>query len=232
MNDLERVLEFIQFNNYCTDKLLTTVKEYKTGEMRNLLPYIPISKCKDFPVPNFKQIQKEIKSLDDYFISHRNYGGHKNWSSICLYGLSSVHIGSHEKAGYEEFNKLLHWTDVSYFTPTIVNYIKQLKYKRLSRVRIMKLGEQGYIAPHQDVDKPSVGGALNISISNPDKCKFYVEDNGYLPFDKYFAIHPNIGYNHCVYNETHENRYHLIVHGDQGREMENWKEEALKGYLE
>lgn len=228
----KEVEEFAKLNNYCIDKLITHIDEYNNRETKTLLPYIPISKCKDFPEPNFQKILEEVHHLDDYFIPHRNYDGHKDWSSICLFGLSSVHIGSHESVGYDEFNELLHWTDVSYFTPTIVDYVKQLKYEQLSRVRIMKLGKQGYISPHQDVPKPSVGGALNISLSNPIGCKFYIEDRGFLPFHKYFAIHPNIGYKHCVYNESNEIRYHLIIHGRQGAVMHEWKYKAMKGYLE
>jgi hypothetical protein len=226
------VLEFKKENNYPAGPPTLDFNQWKDKELRKEIPYIPAALSPNWPTP--KKMQKlyaECKKYKDHFIPHRATGQHKGWESICLWGLSSTHIASHSKYGEDNFTANNKWTDMAAYFPATVKYVKSLNYHRLSRVRIMKLRAGGFIKPHTDRDK-FVGGALNISIYNPEECKFFVDGKGYLPFDKSFAIYPNTGFVHCVVNDSNEDRYHIIVHGDQPNTLAECKEESIKLCIE
>jgi hypothetical protein len=220
--------KFARENNYEAASPLTNMQEYKDRVLRAEIPYIPVALSDNFPKPkNMKKLFEEAKSFRDHFVPHRSGGGSVGWESLTLYGLSSTHIAAHHKYGEDNFSEKNDWTDMARYCPKIVKYIKKLNYKELSRVRIMKLRGGGYIVPHTDRSK-YVGGALNIALNNPPECKFYVEGKGYLPFDKSFAIYPNTGYVHSVLNNTKEDRYHIIVHGNQCVNLVKSQEESLE----
>lgn len=224
----KEVLEFAKENNYKAESPLTNIEQYDDQNLRTEIPYIPAALSPKWPTPkNMIKLLKEAQQFRNHFIPHRQGGGSEGWESLTLYGLSSTHIAAHSKYGEDNFSEKNKWTDMAEYCPNIVNYIKKLNYKKLSRVRIMKLVGSGYIVPHTDRSK-YVGGALNIALNNPTGCKFYVEGKGYLPFDKSFAIYPNTGYVHSVYNESDEDRYHIIVHGDQNHHLGQCKRESLE----
>lgn len=228
---LFKTINFAFKNNFRAKAPISNISQLKKPELYNLLPYIPISKSDSFPVPDFQAIINEVKSLDDFYVPHRSYEGHRGWESICLYGISSVHIGAHEHLGYEEFDDRLGWTDASKLTPVLTSYLKSLPYIQHNRIRIMKLKSGGFIVPHTDVLNKKATGALNLAILNPDKCDFYIDKFGILPFDEYFAIHPNIGLEHCVFNRGLTDRYHIIIHGKQDIQFEKMRYEVLRSYV-
>lgn len=193
----------------------------------NHLPFLPIA---GFDKINFDQMLNEAINLKNLFVEHRPKDG-CGWKSLCIHGLSSVHTDHHNYYGYENRDKAPYkWTDLSNFCPTIVNFFKKdFDYKIYDRIRIMKLEPGGYIMPHQDVfDKSEQHlGPINISLNNPDKCKFYMENIGYLPFNNKKIIMLNLYNIHWVYNESDEARYHLIVHGKKG---ESWSKRITKSF--
>jgi len=220
------VRKFAEANDYEALAPYNNISEWENRDTRKLGPYIPVALADNFPVPNFEKLLNEIKPLRDNFVPHRGGDG-TGWEAITLYGLSSTHTQAHSRYGYQDYCKENRWTDVSEYLPACKKFIKRLPYKKFTRVRIMKVAPGGYIAPHIDRSL-FVGGALNIAINNPKGCKFYVHEKGYLPFDKSYAIYPNTGMMHSVVNDSDEDRYHFIVHGEQEPVMYEYQENALR----
>jgi hypothetical protein len=197
---------------------------------RSELPFCPLVSLNNSG--DWERMLNEVKALCDNFVLHRKHDYHVGWESLVLHGLSSVHTGSY--AGYGLDEKKLHynrWTDISDFMPTIKNYVLSLGFTNLRRVRVMKLASKGYIKVHHD-DAYGIG-AVNIAINNPDNCNFYMDNFGILPFytssknNLPRVIMPNTGYYHCVVNNSNEDRYHIIIHGDHPKEWEDLKYAAL-----
>lgn len=222
----ESVLDFARKHDYEAGPPFKTLEDYKVVDTRIYGSHIPVALVPDFPPIAKEKMLKEIDKLRNNFVPHRG-GDSEGWESLTLYGLSSTHTQAHHKYGYKDYCPENKWTDVCQYLPACVKYIKRLPYKKFNRVRIMKVVPGGYIRPHTDRSL-WVGGALNIAINNPDDCKFYVEDHGYLPFDKSYAIFPNTGMNHSVVNNSGEDRYHFIVHGEHAPQMNKWKEQAIE----
>ena len=67
--------------------------------------------------------------------------------------------------------------------------------------------------PH--VDGPGrIFGPLNIAINNPNGCEFYFRNWGRVSFKQGTGNFLDIGNEHIVWNNSNEDRYHFIVHGE------------------
>ena len=78
----------------------------------------------------------------------------------------------------------------------------------------MLLEPGGYITPHNDNPVSFLGGAINMSLNNPVGCEL-VTTSGVVPFrDSGSAFLFNTHYTHAVYNNSSQDRYHIIIHGD------------------
>ena len=165
----------------------------------------------------------EAMRLSHYYVEHRRGESHKGWESLCIHGLSSVHIGSNKDWVSDEYNDKNKWTDVSYWTPTITEFVKSLQFTKLARVRLMKVKAGGWISPHAD---GGAIGALNIALNNPIDCNFVIQGFGILPFynsqnkQNPRIILPNIGYVHSVKNSSNQDRFHIIIHGKRSETTE------------
>ena len=82
----------------------------------------------------------------------------------------------------------------------------------------MKLEAGGYIMPHTD-GKGRIFGPFNIAINNPDGCQFVFKNDGIVPFKQGRGAFLDLGREHCVWNNSNEDRYHLIVHGHINPEL-------------
>jgi hypothetical protein len=174
-------------------------------------PWAPIKL--DF---DFDKVSAELKSLKYFFVPHRdkdkvNSYNHEGWSAVTLHGIDYDKTEHWDQYGFEEEPKY-RWTEVSDYCPHIVEKIKQLPYESFSRVRIMKLSAGGYIMPHTD-GPGRIFGPLNIALTNPAGCKFVFKNYGEVPFSPGMGFLLNIGEEHCVVNESTEDRYHIIIHG-------------------
>jgi len=177
-------------------------------------PYSVIDFDNDFDV-----MLNEIKSLEEtYFVKHRdkdklNSYFHEGWNAVTLHGIDPSKTEHFDRYGFktqEEAN--YHWTEVCEFLPTTVDFIKSLGYEQYDRVRIMKLKAGGYIMPHTD-GKGRIFGPFNIAINNPEGCNFSFKDDGLVPFKKGRGVFLDLGREHAVWNNSNEDRYHIIVHG-------------------
>lgn len=191
------------------------------------IPFLPIA---GFENAKWEKMLKEAKSLSDQYVTHRAKES-DGWQSLCIHGLSSVHTDHHSRYGFPDRNNAPYkWTDISNFCPTITRFFKKsFGYNLYDRIRIMKLRPGGYIDLHQDVfdlDEARLG-PINIALNNPEDCKFYMEDIGYLPFQQGSVIMLNLYNKHCVYNNSNDDRYHLIVHGKKDK---TWPDRLWNSY--
>ena len=76
----------------------------------------------------------------------------------------------------------------------------------------MCLAPKGFINIHRDQTESRLG-AINIAITHPEECKFYLEHHGELVFKPGVAYRMNLVNYHAVINYSNTARYHIIVHG-------------------
>ena len=168
---------------------------------------------------NEKKVRKELEEIDKFFVPHRDNDGpegydHNGWQGVTLHGIGPTKTENYDQYGYEtEEQADYHWTSICRYCTYIVSVVKSLPYKKLSRVRIMKLRPSGGIAPHTD-GQGRTFGPLNIALTNPPNCNFYFENKGVVPFAPGRGFILDLGIKHCVLNYSEENRYHLIIHGE------------------
>lgn len=222
--------EFIEEYNYPAiiekDNSITDVKQLTKT---NNIPFLPIA---GFENADWEAMYREAKNLSKLYVHHRS-GDSQGWQSLCIHGLSSVHTDHHPYYGFPDRETAPYrWTDIADWCPTITEFFKQtFDYTEYARIRIMKLCAGGYIAPHRDVEDINEArlGPINIALNNPEQCKFYMKDVGYLPFKQGSVIKLNLFNEHCVYNNSDEDRYHLIAHGKAGA---SWRDRIWNSYLQ
>ena len=195
------------------------------------IPYLRLV-LPDMP---FETMLAEARALGDLYVGHRDSESHRGWSSICVHGISSQHTQNYN--AYAEYTDLdeqsvpYGWTEIADRCPTTVAYFRdRFPYDRYSRLRFMRLDAGGYIAPHHDHDRICLA-PINISLNNPPGCDFMFENVGLVPFSNHgsaFAI--SVGINHCVWNQSPEARYHIIVHGRPRRGHESFDRMILESY--
>jgi hypothetical protein len=169
-------------------------------------------------------VHRELKQLRYFFVPHRDNDkidsyGHDGWEALTLHGIDYDKTEHWDRYGYRSEPEY-RWTEVAEYCPHIVEQIKKLPYQSFSRVRIMKLKAGGYIMPH--IDGPGrIFGPLNIALTNPIGCKFIFKKYGEVPFKPGMGFLLDIGEEHCVVNNSSEDRYHIIVHGASKPEIRN-----------
>lgn len=168
-------------------------------------PYLKL----DIEVP-YADILSEAEEVKELRVKHRvddtwSSYNHEGWSSLCLYG-----------AGPEityQTNDALNWTIIADKCPKTVEWIK--KYWQITnttgRIRFMWLKPQGYILPHNDRDQSGLY-ETNIAITQPGGCCFRFLDYGTVPFTQGSAYALDISKRHMVYNNSDQERLHIIVH--------------------
>jgi hypothetical protein len=213
--------------NYMIEEYYNSVEDIKwvPTDMTNNIwesdwPYSFI----DFDI-DFNVMYEEIRSLEEtYFIKHRdkdkhNSYFHEGWNAVTLHGIDPSKTENYDRYGFkseEEAN--YHWTEVCEFLPNTVNFLKSLNYEKYGRVRIMKLNAGGYVMPHTD-GVGRIFGPFNIAINNPKGCSFIFKNEGIVPFKTGRGVFLDLGREHAVWNNSNEDRYHIIVHGDINSEL-------------
>lgn len=186
--------------------------------IRTNLGYLPLQL--PFAVPHAEMLA-EAQSLKDFYVYHRASGNHSGWRSLVLHGLSSVHTQGHEHYGFHSREDAPYaWTDISRFCPVTTEFFKDVfAYDSYDRIRFMLLEPRGYILPHADVEWKSLS-PINIALNNPTRCDFVMEDWGRLPFSPGQANMIAVGNRHAVFNNSDDDRFHIIVHGVRS---ESWR---------
>ena len=219
--------EFRDNNNYPANYKYDPSFDLKQIRTDNNIPYLSII---DFENADWDKMHSEAKKLEDMYVHHRASES-AGWQSLCIHGLSSVHTNHHPYYGFpDRASAPYRWTDIADWCPTITNFFQTMfDYDEYARIRIMKLCAGGFIAPHRDVEDINEAhiGPTNIALNNPENCKFYMENIGYLPFEQGSVLKLNLHYRHCVYNDSNEDRYHIIVHGKMGN---SWNDRLIRSY--
>jgi hypothetical protein len=186
------------------------------------LPWLPLT----VSVPH-EIVLAEIKNVESLLSQHReDYNDHRGWKSFCMHG--KAYDATREDEYYKD-SRPHTWTDQAIeLMPTTVEFFKTWwpgdQYRRL---RIMLLEPGGYISIHRDSDRPGLT-AINIAITQPTGCNFIMEGKGSVPFVPGQAVWIDISNNHTVFNNSNQNRWHLIVH--QNLDNQNFQDEVVKSY--
>ena len=167
--------------------------------------------CKevDLNVP-VSDIEQEIIKIKDLLVAHRDDAS-AGWSSFCIHGKS--HDATREDDHYKD-SRPHQWTEEAIKNmPKTIEWLKSLNYKSFERVRVMCLAPKGFIDVHRDQAHSSLKGAVNVAITHPKGCKFYLEHHGELKFTPGKSYSINLVNFHCVTNDSDQYRYHIIIHG-------------------
>jgi hypothetical protein len=206
--------QFYQQNRNCTYQYLPNT-DYFWITTTGRVPYLRL--LLDGP---WDSMLEEAQALDSLYVPHRDNGQSAGWSSLCLHGISATHTD----AGEGEHK----WTEIAKRCPVATDYFKtQFPYASYHRVRFMRLAPGGYITPHSDGYNFYLS-AVNISLNNPAGCEMVLEGVGIVPFDNAgsaFAF--NTSYQHMVWNQSNQPRYHIIVHGTP---KPSWIDLVTKSY--
>lgn len=160
-------------------------------------------------------VQNEAENLLDDFVKHRG-NIHSGWYSITLHGVSKHITNRWNDDEYAKYNWQAMpphtWTEIEKDCPITVEWLKSLPFDTFSRVRFMLLQPNGYIAPHQDIEKKELC-AYNVAITNPIGVEFAMEKAGLIPWKEGEFRAIDIGRKHAVRNLSKQNRIHMIIHG-------------------
>jgi hypothetical protein len=161
----------------------------------------------------YAEILAEARAVRHRFVTHREGDG-EGWMSLCIHGMSAEQTDAPNMYGYTHDTAPYTWTDIADLCPVTTDYFKnQFPFQFYHRLRFMLLRPGGYIVQHSDNRTSNLGAATNISLNNPVGCKF-VTERGLIPFrDTGSVMMFNNHYQHVVFNDSDEERIHIIVHG-------------------
>jgi hypothetical protein len=187
------------------------------------LPWLEI---KGLNLP-YAEMLAEAKALRHRFVVHRDNCG-QGWRSLCVHGTSAEQTDAPSAYGLTEEETVFDWTDIQHQCPVTVHTFKNLfNYNSYMRVRFMLLEPGGYITPHVDAHN-HVFGAVNISLNNPEGCSL-VTECGTVPFRSTgSAMFLNTSYQHTVWNNSNEDRIHMIIHGSPDSRF--WNDIVVNSY--
>lgn len=168
----------------------------------------------EIPFPH-EEMLAEAQRLKHRFTDHR--GGedvHKGWKSLALYGLGEDLHESWQDYGYSsalDAAKDFGWTPAAFECPTTMQFLQNsFPCKRFGRVRLMLVEAGGWIGPHTDTTHRLVEN-INMPLSNPSGCTWRWGDGEELFMEPGGAYAMNISYEHAIYNNSNEDRFHIIV---------------------
>lgn len=158
-------------------------------------------------------ILNEIQNIQHLFVPHReDYGEHQGWESFCIHGRG--YNLTREDEYYDGIPEY-HWTQeaINFMPNTVKFFQSQWPGSKFQRVRVMKLKPGGYVSIHTDGNYNKLS-PINIAITQPDQCYFVMENFGVVPYYPGSAFWLNITNRHAVFNDSNQDRYHIIVHQD------------------
>jgi hypothetical protein len=165
-----------------------------------------------------EMMYQEYLSVRDMLVEHTNRQYHLNEGEICYangwYGLTIHGLAPDKLEGDQAYGET--FTNHKWFfedlLPGTINFIRKLPYMNIRRVRYMIMKPRSYILPHTDYPHMWLS-PLNFSITNPEGCRFAFTGYEDVPFKPGAGFLMNIGNQHMVYNDSDQERVHMIVHG-------------------
>jgi len=180
----------------------------------------------------YDEMLDEARRLSHRFVPHRSALS-KGWESLTLHGLGEDKTGSFEDYGYKnggDAAKDMYWTKAADESPITKNFLlNNFPSKRFGRIRLMKLKAGGFIGLHSDSSRPVIEN-INLVLNNPQHCLWIWGDGTEVFMDPGKAYAMNVHYQHSVYNNSYEDRYHMIV--TRHDSTDKWKEIVLKASKE
>jgi hypothetical protein len=173
----------------------------------------------------WKEMHREAAALIDKFHSHREHSYGNGWKSLTLHGLNEDTQSLDGYGDRQETLKKLDWTWVADHCPVTRKFLVETwPAEYLNRVRFMLLEPGGYILPHQDrPDEEKRLSVCNISLNNPEGCRFVFKNHGIVPFkDEGSAFLMDISNPHSVWNQSDTPRIHMIIHSELGRKIRDF----------
>jgi Aspartyl/Asparaginyl beta-hydroxylase len=170
----------------------------------------------DIPVP-YTGMLNEAQALKHRYTDHRGEEKHQGWKSLALYGLDEHLHENWEDYGYAtpaEAARDFKWTAAAKECPITMDFLQNtFPCKKYGRVRFMLLEAGGYIGMHNDSKSGiRLTENINIPLNNPKECIWKWGDGSpdlFMQPGNSYAM--NISYDHAIYNNSNEDRYHLIV---------------------
>jgi hypothetical protein len=196
--------------------------DFKWIQYQSRLPWLELSV--QIPVD---QIQAELTSVAPYLVDHRDdYGEHCGWKSFCIHGKS---YDSTREDQYYQDSRPYTWTvEAEKNMPDTVKFFReQWPGHGYGRIRLMCLEPGGYITLHSDYQNSALQ-PINISITQPDQCRFVMENHGVIPFVPGSTFWLDISNRHLVFNDSEHRRWHIIVH--QNCDHPIFKKIVVKSY--
>ncbi|MBY0384020.1 aspartyl/asparaginyl beta-hydroxylase domain-containing protein [bacterium] len=181
----------------------------------------------DFPT---NEILYEIQSLNTLFVVHREAELHKGWKSLCLHGLSAQKTMCYFDYGLKKEEASYSWTEIAEQCPKTFYYFKHLfPADSYERIRFMLVEPGGYVYPHRDREKNSLG-PISIALNAPKKCRFVLENHGLIPLKPGGFYLIDLSHRHSVWNLSNENRYHITVECHHGSKFYKYISHLLFAY--
>jgi len=199
----------------------------------------------DIEIP--EAIQKEVQQVYDqgFFVPHR-YGDGDGWHSTAIHGFVSEEKENTSMGWYHTMNPSAYnldedkikwgWTEVAEIAPETKRWLEDFPHSRYRRVRFMLLKPKGYIEQHHDANDQrisegrmrNISSAINISITNPKGAYLYRTDiDDFIPFEPLSAYWFDNGVEHKAWNDSEENRFHIILHGGFNKTRQELMKKSL-----
>lgn len=200
-------------------------KKKVTGEFNLKRPSESTYPYVKFPIEFPHEIMyREYLDIKEHLVEHTNRQSNISNGEICYasgwYGLTIHGISPDRLEGNQVYGASLE--DYQWFfedkLPQTISFIKSLPYSNFMRVRYMIMKPRSYILPHTDYPHMWLS-PLNLSITNPEGCRFAFTGFEDVPFKPGIGFLMNIGYQHMVYNDSDEERVHMIIHGTPTPEL-------------
>ena len=213
---------FFEKNSKTNESLYHSIAEktYKNAKssMDILNSGLPWLKLKGFSFP-LSSFLSEIQKIRKYF-HYRNYEGHKNWESICLYGLDGQSINPLDYINRDSINYI--WTEYIQENSHIKIWLEQLFFtSKLYLTRVMNLRSGGYILPHSDYRKNKLL-LLHLVVTTNPVCYFMFDGFGRCPLQAGDIVLINGSYTHSVLNSGNKDRIHIVIHGKRKTESQSF----------
>jgi hypothetical protein len=165
-------------------------------------------------------IYQEIQAVKDYLVDHReDYSEHTSWRSFCIHG--KAYDATREDEHYQDLRPNIWTPEAKLLMPETVNFFQHYwPSADFARLRVMELAPGGIISVHRDHEPPGQLFPVNIAITQPAGCDFYMEGFGPVPFATGSAYMLDISNRHVVINNSNEYRYHIIAHHTHIQELD------------
>lgn len=167
----------------------------------------------DIPFPH-EAMLAEAKALRHRYVEHRG-GESKGWQSLTLHGFGENKTGVWKDYGFKssvEASDHMFWTEAADLCPVTKNFfLTNFPCNKFGRIRFMLLEAGGYIGMHSDSNTPLLEN-INMVLNNPDECVWtWGDGDPNPPMKPGGAYAMNIHYKHAVYNNSDQDRYHIIA---------------------